>query len=265
MAKRRLIPKLQLFPSQIDHGNLSLVNTVAFSKIIEIGNPVSQAKIYEAQVADELILIDLSSSKGQYEADSKRLLETLKAVSREVFLPLVIGGGVETMDDVSEFLTHGADKVSMNSSAIKTPDLISNIAHAFGSQCVVISIDYKRSETGTLEVYSHGGRFPTGLDPIQWAKRVQEMGAGEVLLTCIDNDGMGEGLDISTVKLVSKVLTIPLIASGGCGLASHFVDGFLTAGADAVAAGTFFSFRDQNPMQVRGHIKNAGIDIRTGS
>ena len=264
MAKRRLIPKLQLYPSEIDEGRLSLVNTVNFSKIIEIGNPVSQAKIYEAQLVDELILDDLSTSKGQ-PTNPDRLLETLKAVSSEVFLPLTIGGGVSHINDVSNLLNHGADKVSMNSSLIKDPEIITNIAKAFGSQCVVASIDYKFNEKGIAEVFSNGGQKSTGLHPIVWAQTAQERGAGEILLTCIENDGLREGLDLKTAEEVSKKLKIPLIISGGCGLASHFVDGFLISKADAVAAGTFFSFRDQNPMQTRGHIKNAGIDIRTGN
>ena len=263
MAKRRLIPKLQLYPSAIDEGSLSLVNTVNFSKIIEIGNPISQAKIYEAQLVDELILVDLSTSKGQ-PTNSDRLLDTLKAVSREVFLPLTIGGGVSDIKDVSIFLNHGADKVSMNSSLIQDPEIITTVAKAFGSQCVVVSIDYKFNQNGVAEVFSNGGQNPTGLQPIQWARAAQERGAGEILLTCIENDGLREGLDLKTAVEVSEKLSIPLIVSGGCGLASHFVDGFLTSKADAVAAGTFFSFRDQNPMQTRGHIKNAGIDIRTG-
>jgi imidazole glycerol-phosphate synthase subunit HisF len=265
MAKSRLIPKLQLYPSAITPGSLSLVNTFNFSNLVEIGNPVSQAKIYEAQLADELILVDLSPSKGKTESDSNQLLETLKAVSREVFLPLTIGGGVKNIADVAEFLSHGADKVCMNSSVIKRPNLISEVAQAFGSQCAVVSIDYKLNAEGCLEVYSNGGQTPTGLDPISWAKKAEDFGAGEIMLTCIDNDGVQEGLDVSTGKLVAEELKIPLIISGGCGLASHFVDGFTIARADAVAAGTFFSFRDQNPMQTRGHIKNAGVNIRTGN
>ena len=265
MAKSRLIPKLQLYSSVFNPGSLSIVNTVNFEKIIEIGNPVSQAKIYEAQVADELILVDLSPSKGKTESDSNLLLNTLKAVSSEVFLPLTIGGGVKNIADVAEFLSHGADKVSINSSAIERPNFISDVAKAFGSQCVVVSIDYKLNGSGLLEVYSNGGQMPTGLNPISWAKKVEDMGAGEILLTCIDNDGIQEGLDLSTGKLVAEELNIPLVISGGCGLASHFIDGFTIARADAVAAGTFFSFRDQNPMQTRGHIKNAGVNIRTGN
>jgi len=265
MAKSRLIPKLQLYSSAIDPRSLSIVNTINFGKIIEIGNPVSQAKIYEAQVSDELILVDLSPSKGKPESDSNRLLETLKAISGEVFLPLTIGGGVKNIADVAEFLSHGADKVCMNSSVIERPNFISDVAKAFGSQCAVVSIDYKLNAEGRLEVYSNGGQTPTGLNPISWAKKAEDMGAGEILLTCIDNDGVQKGLDVSTGKLVAEELKIPLIISGGCGLASHFVDGFTIARADAVAAGTFFSFRDQNPMQTRGHIKNAGVNIRTGS
>ena len=157
MAKSRLIPKLQLYSSAIDPRSLSIVNTINFGKIIEIGNPVSQAKIYEAQVSDELILVDLSPSKGKPESDSNRLLETLKAISGEVFLPLTIGGGVKNIADVAEFLSHGADKVCMNSSVIERPNFISDVAKAFGSQCAVVSIDYKLMRKDVWRYTQMGG------------------------------------------------------------------------------------------------------------
>lgn len=266
MARPRLIPKLQLFASEIDSGELSVVNTVNFDRIIEIGSPVSQAKIYDAQLADELILVDITPSKSSVSgaSDSDKLLHTLKSVAQEVFLPLTVGGGVRSLQHVAQFLSNGADKVCINSSVIARPQLITDVATSFGSQCVVVSIDYKKNSQGELEVFADGGRTPTGLSVVNWAKQAEELGAGEILLTCIDHDGIQQGLDVATGKLVGDVLTVPLILSGGCGLASHFVDGFSEAGADAIAAGTFFSFRDQNPMQARGHIKNAGFNIRTG-
>lgn len=265
MAKARLIPKLQLFPSAIDLGSLSIVNTVNFNKIIEIGSPVSQARIYDAQLADELILVDLTSAKGLVPADPKRLLQTLQDVAKEVFLPLTIGGGIDSLEDVAQFLANGADKVCINSSAVNRPSFISEIANAFGSQCVLVSIDYKRNANGKAEVFSNGGSMATGLEPLAWAEQVEELGAGEILLTCIDRDGDKSGLDLSIARELGALVTCPVIVSGGCGVAQHFIDGFSNADVDAIAAGTFFSFRDQNPMQTRGHIKNAGINIRTGS
>jgi len=260
MAKKRLIPKLQLMPSNLNLGRMSLVTTVEFSNVIEIGDPISQAKIYESQAVDELIFVDLSHSKKLNKKNFA--INLLNAVAKEVFLPFTIGGGVNSVDDFRMFLNNGADKVSINSSALTNPQLITDAANYFGSQCVVVSIDYKKNKTGQFQVYGDSGTKKYNYHPVEWAKQVEKLGAGEIFLTSIDHDGNRNGLELHISRQVCKAVSIPVILSGGCGSAKNFIDGFIEAGADAVSAGTFFCFQDQNPMQTRGHIKNAGIDIR---
>lgn len=261
MSKKRLIPKLQLMPSKLNIGELSLITTIGFKSPIEIGNPISQAKIYESQVVDELIFVDLSHSKKNKKHNFA--FEMLNDVSKEVFLPLTIGGGVSSADDVTLFLNNGADKVAINSAALNDPNLIIELAKIFGSQCIVVSIDYKKSRKGIYKVYGKSGSIEYDYSPLEWARKAESLGAGEILLTCIDHDGKKNGLELKLSKEICESLSIPVILSGGCGRAEHFINGFLECGADAVAAGTFFCFQDQNPMQTRGHIQNAGIDIRT--
>lgn len=259
MLKRRLIPKLQLKSRQLGSVRRSvLVTTVNFADVLEIGDPVSQAKIYEAQAADELILLDLDSAAPRDEA----VLRVLRRIAEEIFMPFTVGGGVATVDDFRILLSAGADKVSVNTAAVADPGLLDAAARRFGAQCVVVAIDYRRHADGRYEVFVEGGRRSTGLDPVQWAKEVVARGAGEILLTAIDRDGSRAGLDVELTRRVVEAVDVPVVTSGGCGLARHFVEGFSEGGADAVASGTFFSFKDQNPMQTRAHIKNAGIPIR---
>jgi len=260
MAKKRLIPKLQLMPSKVDKGVMSLVTTVEFLNVIEIGDPVSQAKIYESQAVDELIFVDLSHSKRL--KSNSFAVNLLNAVSKEVFLPLTIGGGVNCVDDFRLFLNNGADKVSINSAALANPQLIRNAAKLFGAQCVVVSIDYKKDEIEQTQVYGNSGSKKYNYHPVEWAKQAEQLGAGEILLTSIDHDGKRDGLELNISRQICESVSIPVILSGGCGLAEHFVDGFIKASADAVSAGTFFCFQDQNPIQTRSFIKNSGIDIR---
>ena len=234
-----------------------LVTTVRFDHVAEIGEPVSQARVYQAQAVDELIFLDLDASHH----DRGALLDVVRSAAQEVFMPFTVGGGVRTVHDVGLLLRNGADKISVNSAAVETPELISEAAEAFGSQCVVLSIDV-RSVNGIPEVWTFGGTKPTGLHPADWAARGEALGAGEILITSIDHDGMRCGLDVDLVRRIREAVTVPVIASGGCGKASHFVDGFLQGGADAVASGTYFSFRDENPMQTRSQIRNHGIPIR---
>lgn len=258
MFKRRLVPKLLLTPSRTGKpGRPVLVTTVRYAEVIEVGDPVSQAKIYQAQAADELIFLDIRPTPG----DLSRLTAVLTGVSEEIFMPLTVGGGVRTTEHFRTLLQHGADKVSVNTAALEDPDLITRAAEAFGAQCVVLSIDYRAEPGGVNRVYRGSGQVPTDWDPVNWAVEGERRGAGEILLTCIDRDGTSAGLDLEVLTAVTAAVKVPVIASGGCGLARHFADG-LAAGADAVAAGTFFCFKDQNPMQTRAHIRNAGFPIR---
>lgn len=259
MLKCRLIPKLQLKTVQLGgRERLLLVTTVNFNNVIEIGDPVSQAKIYEAQAADELIFVDIDSSlqRGQ------SILPIIRKATAQIFMPITVGGGVENLEDFKLLLSNGADKVSVNTAAVENPQLLRDASRVYGAQCVVASIDYRTLSDGRTEVFTHGGKTGTGLDVLFWAQEVEKLGAGEILLCSIDRDGTSTGLDLEILRQVTSTVNLPVIASGGCGLASHFEDGFLKGGADAVSAGTFFCSRDQNPMQTRAHIRNAGIPIR---
>lgn len=259
MLKRRLIPKLQMKTSA--HGGSDrkvLVTTIQFKEALEIGDPVSQAKIYEAQAADELVFLDLDASSDH----RKPILEVIRRAAEEIFMPFTVGGGVRSIADFRDLLSSGADKVSINTAAVETPNLIHEAADVFGAQCVVLSIDYRSEKEGGFRVWINGGRIKTDLDPVAWAVEAEKRGAGEILLTSIDRDGMRCGLDLELTRRVAEAVSIPVIASGGCGAASHFVEGFQIGQANGVAAGTYFCFRDENPMQTRSQIRNAGIPIR---
>jgi len=259
MLKKRIIPKLQMKARQIGSRKIMvLVTTLQFSKYIEIGDPVSQAKIYEAQAADELIFLDIDASIEE----RNNLIEVVRKTAKEVFMPITVGGGVRSAEDFRVILSNGADKVSINTAAVANPDLISEAARSFGSQCVVVSIDYRMNDDGDYRVWIKCGKVETKLHPVEWSIECERMGAGEILLTSIDRDGTRHGLDVGLTRRITDSVSIPVITSGGCGLASHFIDGFLSGKANAVSAGTFFCFTDENLMQTRAHIKNAGIPIR---
>ena len=255
MLKRRLIPKLQL-KRAVSTSSYELVTTVGFGQRIKIGDPVSQAKIYQAQNVDELIFVDLDSH-----GPTEDLVALLKKTTENIFMPITVGGGVRSEEDIRILLQSGADKVAINTSAYRSPELLSKASGQFGAQCVVASIDFRKNEDGRYRVFVEGGRTETDRDLIEWAKECESRGAGELLLTSIDRDGSKSGLELEAIRLVVENVGIPVIAGGGCGVSSHFVEGFI-AGADAITAGTFFCHQDQSPMQCRAHIKNAGIPIR---
>ena len=258
MSKKRLIPKLQLATSKHNSKKLVVVITKQFGDKIEIGDPVSQAKIFQDQSADELIFLNIESNKNNV----KILSEVIAKVSEEIFMPLTVGGGISSDEDFRLLLSNGADKISINTHAIKNPSFIKLMSEKYGAQCVVVSIDYKKEGDGLFKVYTHGGKHPTGLDPIQWAIQAEKLGAGELLFTCIDQDGMRNGLELEVPSQVVKQVNIPVICGGGCGLAQHFSDAFLQANVEAVCAGSFFAHRDQNLIQTRAQISNAGVLIR---
>jgi cyclase len=259
MLKRRIIPKLLLRAGRTPGPRrMVLVTTLAFRESFEIGDPVSQAKVFEAQAADELVFLDLDAS-----ADRRRpLLDLVSKAAEEIFMPLGVGGGIRSAQDVRDLLRSGADKVVVNSAAAERPELLRELAGEFGSQCVVLSIDYRGGPDGRAEVFTRGGSRATGLDPLDWARRGVELGAGEILLTSIDRDGSRRGLDLPRVRALAESVPVPVIASGGCGSALHFVEGFRDGKADAVAAGTFFCFKDENQIQLRSQVRNAGIPVR---
>jgi len=263
MLKKRLIPKLLIKHRQL--GSLVrpvLVTTRGYEDVREVGDPVSQAKIYEANLADELIVLNID---GTPIAGDEIMLGVIERLATETFMPLAVGGGVRSTDDFGMLLEHGADKVTINRLAVENPEIIAKAAGRYGAQCVVVSIDYRTNAKGRPEVYTDHASKPSGLDVVEFAKRVCELGAGEILLTNADRDGTGSGIDVPLLREVADSVPIPVIGSGGCGLAMHFVEGLAEGRAEGVAAGTFFCFRDQSPMQARSHIRNAGIAIRMGT
>lgn len=258
MSKKRLVPKLQLSTSSFNPQKMVLVITRQFGQSMEIGDAVSQAKIYQDQAADELIFVNIDRNKK----DIEQLCKIIHKVSEEIFMPVTVGGGVTTEEDFRMLLANGADKISINTAAVSDPGFITRTSRKYGAQCVVVSVDFKKNEQGVYRVYINGGKDETTLHPVEWCSHAESLGAGEILLSSIDNDGMRQGLDLGITKEVAAAVNIPVITSGGCGLARHFIEGFIEGKADAVAAGTFFALQDQNFMQTRSHIKNAGVAIR---
>lgn len=255
MLKKRIIPKLQLVK---DSASGFVLNTTRqFNNFKSIGNPISQAKIYQANNVDELMFVNIDSLNP----DAVDLVDVVKAVAREIFTPFSVGGGIQETKQIQNLLKAGADKVIINRIALDNPDFISKASEMFGAQCIVVSIDY-RTIDGEAYVFSARGKKQHEWTVIDWAKKCAEFGAGELAINSIDRDGMKNGLDIELLKTITEHVTVPVIASGGCGLASHFVEGFRDADVDAVASGTYFCLQDQNPMQCRAHIKNANIPIR---
>lgn len=258
MLKKRLIPKILIENKIIaGHEYPILVTTHQFDKRHFVGDPVSQARIYQAQLVDELIFLNIDKQMNSITI----LLDILKSVSKEVFMPITVGGGVREITHVKHLLSHGADKVSINSAALKNPLFISDVADIFGSQCVVVSIDYTIIDDVAYVV--DNGQVRQDLSLIEWLKKCESLKAGEFLLTSVDNDGTSSGMDVDIANLAAKTVSRPIIFSGGCGLTSHFIDIFKKTDVDAIAAATYFCHKDENPMQTRAQIHNAGIPIRT--
>jgi cyclase len=259
MLAKRIIPCLD-----IDRGRV--VKGVQFVNLVDAGDPVEQAKYYEREKADELVFLDITASHEQRET----VLELARKVSEEVFIPFTIGGGLRTVEDIRLMLKSGADKVSINTAAIANPQVIVEAAERFGSQCIVVAVDAKRKADfdlargpfGNWEVYSHGGRNPTGLDALEWTLRVQELGAGEILLTSMDRDGSKEGFDIELTSSVSERLEIPVIASGGVGTLEHLYQGLQLGRADAVLAASIFHFREHSVTEAKQYLRARGVTVR---
>ena len=258
MAKKRLIPKLLLSASKFNSQKLVVVITKQFNERIEIGDPVSQAKIFQDQSADELVFINIDNNNN----DINKLAGVIKKVSEEIFMPMTVGGGVNNEADFRLLLQNGADKISINSKAVNDPEFIKMASQKYGAQCVVVSIDYKLNQNGDYKVYINGGKIESKFSPLEFAILAEELGAGELMLTCIDNDGMRNGINLDITKQVEECVKIPIISGGGCGLAKDFTNGFLIGKADAICAGSFFAHRDQNLVQTRAQIVNAGVNIR---
>lgn len=251
MLAKRIIPCLDVRDGKVVKG-------VNFVGIREVGDPVECAMEYDRQGADEICFLDITAT---YEG-RRTMVDVVRKTAEHVFVPLTVGGGIRSVEDFREILRAGADKVSVNSAAVKNPELISQAAEIFGSQCVVAAIDAKRDEKGNFKVVVHGGRKDTGLDAVEWAKRCQELGAGEILLTSMDTDGCREGFDLELLRTVCSVVSIPVIASGGCGRLEHFSQVFEETGADAALAASLFHFRELTVQEVKEHLAEHEIPVR---
>jgi cyclase len=251
MLAKRIIPCL-------DVKNGRVVKGVNFVDLRDAGDPVEQAIIYDAQGADELVFLDITATHERRHI----MHDVVRAVADQVFIPFTVGGGLRTVDDLYEMLAAGADKVSVNSAAVKNPQLISDGAALFGNQCMVAAIDAKQRCPGQWEVVVHGGRVPTGLDVVAWAREVVDRGAGEILLTSMDQDGAGDGYDIPLLQAVSQAVNVPVIASGGAGQPQHFAQALTIGGADAALAATLFHFNHLSIPELKRYLLAAGLPIR---
>jgi cyclase len=247
---KRVIPCLDVTAGRVVKG-------VNFVQLRDAGDPVEIAARYDAEGADELTFLDITASSD----DRDILLHVIEAVAAQVFIPLTVGGGVRKVADVRRLLNAGADKVSINTAAVQNPELVREASSIVGNQCIVVAIDAKKSGDG-WEVFTHGGRKPTGLDAIAWAKRMVEAGAGEILLTSMDRDGTRDGFDLALTRAVADAVTVPVIASGGVGSRDHLAAGVLQGGADAVLAASVFHFGDFTVRDAKEHMRDRGIEVR---
>jgi len=252
MPAKRIIPCLD-----VDAGRV--VKGVRFKELRDAGDPAELAAFYDHEGADEIVFLDITASSDA----RKILLDAVERTADQVFIPLTVGGGVRSVDDMAELLTHGADKVSVNTAALAEPELITRCAEVFGSQCVVLAIDARRRTQGTgWEVFSHGGRQLAGRDAVEWAELGEELGAGEILLTSMDRDGTHDGYDVQLLKAVSSAVRLPVIASGGAGTSGHLYDALTEGGAEAALAATIFHFGELSIKAVKQELAGRGLEIR---
>lgn len=252
MLTKRIIPCLDVKDGRVVKG-------VNFINLRDAGDPVELAAVYDKEGADELVFLDISASvEGR-----STMVEVVKKTAGEITIPFTVGGGISHVDDMMRLLRAGADKIGINTAAVNNPQLISDGARRFGSQCIVVAIDAKYNEAwGEWEVYTHGGRTPSGIRALVWAKKVESLGAGEILLTSMDADGTKDGFDIKLTRTISDLISIPVIASGGAGTAEHFYNVFEEGHADAGLAATIFHYKELTIEQVKDHLKRRGVEIR---
>lgn len=255
MLAKRIIPCLDVKEGRVVKG-------VNFVQLRDAGDPVGHARAYDVASADELVFLDITASFERRDI----LLDVVRRVADEVFIPFAVGGGVRSLDDFRAILLAGADKVAANTSALENPALITAAAEKFGSQCVVVAIDAKRASTGdgalSWQVYTHGGRVPTGRDAVEWAQEAEARGAGEILLTSMDRDGTRDGYDIQLTRAVADRVSIPVIASGGAGRVEHFAEALIDGNADAALAASLFHFGELTIAQVKDHLESRGVKTR---
>jgi cyclase len=251
MLAKRIIPCLDVNAGRVVKG-------VNFIGLRDAGDPVEIAHRYDEQGADELTFLDITASSDERDI----ILHVVEQVAEQVFIPLTVGGGVRAVEDVRRLLNAGADKVSMNTAAVQNPQLVADAAGRVGAQCIVVAIDAKQVGEGRWEVFTHGGRKPTGLDAVQWARRVQALGAGEILLTSMDRDGTRNGFDLALTRAVSDAVDVPVIASGGVGNLEHLAQGVLIGRADAVLAASIFHYGEYTVRQAKEYMRGQGIEVR---
>lgn len=251
MLAKRIIPCLDVNKGRVVKG-------VNFVNLRDAGDPVELAAAYDREGADEVVFLDITASHEQRDI----VIDMVRRTAERVFIPFAVGGGIRTVEDIRLILSAGADKVSMNTAAVRNPDLIAQSAEKFGSQCVVVAIDAKQVGPERWEVFVGGGRTPTGLDCLEWARQVEALGAGEILLTSMDRDGTKDGYDIPLTRAVSDAVRIPVIASGGVGTMEHIAEGLTTGGADAALAASIFHFGEYSIRQVKAYLAERGIPVR---
>ncbi len=251
MLKARIIPCLDVRGGRVVKG-------VNFVDLVDAGDPVEQAKVYDEAGADELCFLDITASHEKRDV----ILDVVAHTAEVCFMPLTVGGGVRNLDHIRRLLLAGADKVSINTAAIETPELVSEAAAKFGSQCIVVALDAKRAANGHYELYTHGGRKPTDLDAVDFARRMAEEGAGEILLTSMDRDGTRQGYDLDLTRAVADAVSVPVIASGGVGTLDHLVAGVRDGHASAVLAASIFHFGEHSIAEAKAHMASKGIAVR---
>ena len=252
MHTKRIIPCLDVNGGRVVKG-------VNFVNLIDAGDPVEVAKIYDKEGADELVFLDITASSDARQT----VVDMVSRVAENVFIPFTVGGGIRTVDDFKRILREGADKVAVNSAAIMNPELISEAADKFGSQCVVVAIDAKRREDGSgWNIYKNGGRVDMGIDAVEWAMKANRLGAGEILLTSMDCDGTKNGYDLELTKMIARNVSVPVIASGGAGTKEHFYDALTVGEADAALAASLFHFKELEIKEVKKYLRERGISVR---
>jgi len=251
MLKVRIIPCLDVKDGRVVKG-------VQFVDLRDAGDPVEQARVYDAAGADELTFLDITASHENRDT----ILDVVARTAEQCFMPLTVGGGVRTIEDIRRLLLAGADKVSINSAAVARPDFVREAAEKYGDQCIVVAVDARRSTPGKWEVFTHGGRMGTGLDAVEWARRMTDHGAGEILLTSMDRDGTKSGFDLALTRAVSDAVTVPVVASGGVGTLDHLVEGVTDGGASAVLAASIFHFGTFTIADAKEHLARAGVPVR---